>query len=160
MSNFDNYLWKRILIITSEDIGLASPSLMAVIWGLYSSYQVIKKKKDAKHRPERLFLTHAVIALCRAKKSRLVDWTLIANWEGHQDNLLEIPDYAYDKHTLKGKKEGKGIDHFFDEASKLNNMLEIEGEAEIKEIARGYMKEPKKAVPADTSEFPMFNGDK
>ena len=38
----------------------------------------------------------------------------------------EVPDYAYDKHTLKGKRMGRGMKHFFSEGAKINNISEIE----------------------------------
>ena len=120
-SGYDEYLWKRIKIITSEDVGLAEPSLPATVAALSSMYQEQKKKKDEKHKPERLFLTHAVLILCRAKKSRLVDWTLIAFWNEHEGTMREIPDYAFDKHNRKGRMMGRGTDHFYTEGSHIEN---------------------------------------
>src|SRR5690606_7436177 len=76
-SGFGEYLWKRLRIITSEDVGLAEPMMPATIEALYRAYVDQAKKKDEKHAPERLYVTHAVLLLCRAQKSRLVDWTLI-----------------------------------------------------------------------------------
>ena len=38
------------------------------------------------------------------------------------ENLkLEIPDYALDMHTVRGKMMGRGIKHFLDEGIKLTN---------------------------------------
>jgi hypothetical protein len=62
-SGYDEYLWKRMKIITSEDVGLAEPALPATIGALYAMYVDQKKKKDAANRPERLFLVHAVLLL-------------------------------------------------------------------------------------------------
>lgn len=39
--------------------------------------------------------------------------------------LLGIPDYAYDKHTSKGKKMGRGLAHFIYESSLLDNESEF-----------------------------------
>jgi hypothetical protein len=33
----------------------------------------------------------------------------------------EIPDHALDKHTMRGRKMGRGSKHFFEEGSKLVN---------------------------------------
>jgi replication-associated recombination protein RarA len=135
-SGFDEYLWKRMKIITSEDVGLAEPLMPATIHALYQSYQEQKKKKDEKHRPERLFLIHAVLLLCRAKKSRLVDWTLIHYWNAHPVEDRDIPDYAYDKHTSKGRSLGRGNAHFFTEGSALSNHAEQPEEAERKRLVQ------------------------
>ena len=135
-SGYDEYIWKRLKIITSEDVGLAEPMMPATIQALYQSYLEQKKKKDEKNRPERLFLVHAVLLLCRAKKSRLVDWTLIQNWNSHDESRLPIPEYAYDKHNAKGRAMGRGMEHFFKEGTLLENADEQPREAERKDKAR------------------------
>lgn len=135
-SNYGEYIWKRMKIISSEDIGLAEPNISANIHALYEMYNEQVKKSDGKKNPERLFLTHAVLMLCRAKKSRLVDWTLMKSFRGHADELIEVPDYAFDKHNVKGRKMGRGWDHFFTEGSKLENHTPLPGEKEARAAAR------------------------
>lgn len=134
-SNFGEYVWKRLKIMCSEDIGLAEPNMPANIQALYEMYQYQAKKKDEKHAPERLFLTHAVLMLCRAKKSRLIDWTLLHYWEKHPTYNLPVPDYAYDKHNAKGRMMGRGLSHFYNEGSHLDNHEVQEGEIEMKRAA-------------------------
>ena len=131
-SNFAEYVWKRIRIITSEDIGLANPALPATINALYQFHKEQAKKKDDKNQPERLFLTQAILLLCRSEKSRLVDWTLLHVWNCHQNRLRPIPDYAYDRHNDKGRKLGRGWGHFFNEGTMLHPHQPVEGEEEAK----------------------------
>lgn len=135
-SGYDEYLWKRIKIITSEDIGLAEPALPSTIAALFGMYQEQKKKKDTAHQPERLFLTHAVLLLSRARKSRLVDWTLIAFWNEHDKRNLPIPEYALDKHNRRGRMMGRGLDHFYEEGTRLENWAEQTNETAMKKRAR------------------------
>lgn len=136
ISNFNEYLWKRIRIISSEDIGLAEPNISSEIWSLYELYREQAKKKDDKHFPERLFLVHAVIKLCRAKKSRHIDWQTVYAFGCHQSRFREIPDYAYDKHTKKGRKMGRGFAHFIEEGCKLEVHEPVLGELEALENAK------------------------
>lgn len=131
-SNFAEYVWKRIRIITCEDIGLANPHLPATINALYQFHKEQAKKKDDKNQPERLFLTQAILILCRSEKSRMIDWTLLHSWNCHQYELRPIPDYAYDRHNEKGRKLGRGWGHFFNEGTKLHPHQPIEGEEEAK----------------------------
>jgi replication-associated recombination protein RarA len=131
-SGYDEYLWKRMKIICSEDIGLAEPFMPATIQALYSMYTDQKKKKDTKNQPEKLFLIHAVLLLVRANKSRLVDWALITAFDVNARTRLEIPDFAYDKHNKKGRAMGRGIDHFWKEGSKLSNHTPLPREEEYK----------------------------
>jgi len=144
-SNYDEYLWKRIKIITSEDVGLASINMPIIIEALYNNYTEQKKKKDEKNRPERLFLIHAILLLVRAPKSRLVDWTLISFFNNHETDDREIPEYALDNHTIRGKKMGRNYKYFYDESSKLNNHTLLDKEEERKKLAKDSEENKKKA---------------
>jgi replication-associated recombination protein RarA len=141
-SNYDEYLWKRLKIITSEDVGLAVHHLPATVYALYQNYVDQKKKKDEKHRPERLFLTHAVLLVCRAKKSRVVDHALMHFWNTHYANKKPIPEFAHDKHTQAGRSAGYGWNHFFEEGAKLQNIGAVEGEQYYKKLARQSVENP------------------
>ncbi|MBI4331419.1 MAG: hypothetical protein HY673_09080 [Chloroflexi bacterium] len=132
ISGFGEYLWKRLRVMSSEDIGLAEPMMPSAIRALYDSWSELHKKKDP---GERLFIIHAVLLLVRARKSRLVDNCLIASYGNHPAGKA-IPDYALDKHTLKGKKLGRGFNHFFEVGARLENHAEQEGEKEYGEVAR------------------------
>ena len=136
VSNYAEYVWKRLRIISSEDIGLAEPNISANIWALYEMHKEQAKKKDDKNEPQRLFLTHAVLMLCRAQKSRLIDWTLIDHWTCHKNKLRPIPDFAYDKHNEKGRKLGRGWGHFFTIGTLLEPHTPLPGELEAKEAAK------------------------
>lgn len=115
------YVWKRLMIISSEDVGLATPGISTEINSLYQMWKELAKKKDDKHFPERLFLVHAIILLSRAKKSRYIDWQTVYVFGCHSSRFREVPDFAFDKHTRKGKKLGRGMAHFIDEGCKLEN---------------------------------------
>jgi len=121
-SNYGEALWRRLRVICSEDIGLGSPLMPAVIHALYLAWTDARKRKDDKQRSWRLFTTHAVLALVTAPKSRTIDHALLTFW-GEVDRgdapRLPIPDLALDKHTLAGKKRGRGWKHFFEEGSLL-----------------------------------------
>lgn len=156
-SGNDAYLWKRMFVILSEDIGLAEPHLPATIRALYDTYLELKKKNDEKHRPEKLMLIHAVLLMVRAKKSRLVDWALCAAFLDHDETNMPIPDYALDKHTQKGKAMGRGWDHFFTEGSKLNNTDLQPGEKEYEVIARNALLKGKRVDAQKKGQADMFD---
>ncbi len=124
LAGFGEYVWKRLRIITSEDVGLASPGLGAEIRALYDNWLDQRKKKDERHGPERLYLVHAVILLCRAPKSRLVDHALIVLYEGTR-SARDIPDFALDKHTARGRRRRRGWKHFWSEGAKLHPASEV-----------------------------------
>ena len=105
-------LWNRLRVIASEDIGIANPNASLLVDVLEKQYMAAGKNESS-----RLFLVHAVLYLARSPKSRIVDnlLTVVYNTE----EKLQIPDYALDKHTYRGKKMGRGWEHFFAEGAKL-----------------------------------------
>lgn len=149
LAGYSEYLWKRMRIISSEDIGLAEPNMPANIWSLYELYTDQKKKNDKFHFPERLYLVHAILLIVRAKKSRVVDHALCVYYNLDRKDpaqRIELHDFCYDKHTAKGKAMGRGFDHFFSEGIKLENEV---GDDPYLEDARRILisKEKKKPAP-------------
>jgi len=141
-SGYSEYVWKRLRIMSSEDIGLAEKSISSEIWALYCMFKEQAKKKEDKNEPQRLFLTHAVFMLSRARKSRLIDWALLWAWLTHKFRKLAIPDIAYDKHNERGRKLKRGWGHFFREGALLNNHVEQDRESEFRERAAKAVSDP------------------
>jgi replication-associated recombination protein RarA len=133
LTGYDEYAWKRLRIMASEDVGPAEPNLPATIAALYSTYVELKKKKDEAHAPQRLQFVHAVILLATARKNRIVDHALIHHFGNHATLKRDIPDCALDKHTARGKRMGRGAEHFFAEGIKLANET---GDDPYRELAR------------------------
>jgi replication-associated recombination protein RarA len=125
-SGYAQYVWKRLLMITSEDVGLAEPTLPANIRALYDTWTETRKRKDERH-PERMFLVHAVLLLVRARKSRICDHAKMWAYSDHIE-WRDIPDVALDKHTLRGKRMGRGFEHFFTEGQHLENEADFPDE--------------------------------
>lgn len=156
-SGYDEYLWKRIKVIVSEDIGLAEPNLPATIHALASFYKDVKAKTKGQERPsERIFLTHAVMLLCRAKKSRVIDHVQVFFFRAHKNERKPVPDFAKDKHTAEGKRMGRGLAHFFDEGAKLNNMGDVDGEEHYLALAKEILFEEERQGQAEKSENTLF----
>ena len=116
-SGYTAYVWRRLLVITSEDVGLAEPTMPATIHALHQAALTLEaKRKDSGRLP----LVHAVLLLSRAKKSRIVDHALIAF--SADETVRPVPDVAVDKHTKRGRAMGRGREHFFEEGSLLANV--------------------------------------
>jgi replication-associated recombination protein RarA len=137
------YLWGRILVIVSEDIGPAAPpGFVGDIRALYDTWQEQKAKNNPNH-PERLMLIHAVHMLVHCPKSRVIDDAIWATYA--QTDLLdpEVPDYCLDMHTAEGRRMGRGIDHWFEEACKLENEADIPNPY-LEIVMRGYSEDTAK----------------
>ena len=141
-SNYQEYVWKRLRIMASEDVGLAVPGIVAEIHALYQHHKLQATKKEDKNQPERLFLTHAVLMLCRAPKSRVVDHALLYHWMRHEHVHLEVPDFALDKHNERGRRLGRGWRHFFFTGTLLADSGSVPGEHEYKQLAMDAVGSP------------------
>ena len=120
-SGYQQYLWRRLLTISAEDCwGLISFEIEA----LYHSWNLIQKRKKGGGR---IFASKAVILLCQARKCRDADHlqNLVYDEKQIDEKKLEesiaearknpekIPEYAFDCHTLKGKRRGLTKKDFF-----------------------------------------------
>lgn len=114
-----NYAFKRLRIIASEDVGPADNPTVLLIRALYENW--LEQRKLQRNRDDlctSVFLTHAVIALCRCPKSRMVDHALMVFYEEPLEHR-EIPDYALDRHTDRGRRMGRGVGHFLSTGTEL-----------------------------------------
>ena len=96
------YLWRRLSIIVLEDIGLADPFAAILVNSLAQSSERINKNGYV----ETLHPGMAVMYLCRAFKSREVDYML--EFVDHKRKLgqkLELLDHDLDCHTQKGREK-------------------------------------------------------
>jgi hypothetical protein len=120
------FTWYRLATIASEDIGPADNNMVILIDVLRRNAAECTRRPG---RPtERIMLAHAVIALCRAPKSRIADdlCALTSHRIESEGEKLEIPDYALDFHTKRGRAKGRqiddrGWDHWAAEGCKLAN---------------------------------------
>jgi replication-associated recombination protein RarA len=117
-TGFGEYVWKRLKIIASEDVGPADHTAAPTITALYQHWLEQRKKKDTRHAPERLFLVHAVLFLAGCRKSRTVDHALITMYEAPR-GARKIPDFALDRHTAAGRKLRRGWKHFWEQGARL-----------------------------------------
>jgi replication-associated recombination protein RarA len=122
LSGFGGYVWKRLRIISSEDVGLAEPLMPLLVRSLYENWlEETKRQKTPGYEGfHRVFLVHAVVALARARKSRMLDHALVVMYAGERPTP-EVPDYALDRHTQRGRELGRGFDHFVAEGARLEN---------------------------------------
>ena len=121
-SRFGEYVWRRLLTVSAEDCaGICTRE----IWALYQAWKLIRKQKKTGGR---VFVAKAVILLCQQPKSRDADH--LTNYvydrqlpadaeieaaldEARSGPPPDIPDYAFDVHTRKGRTRGATREQFF-----------------------------------------------
>ena len=122
-SGYQQYLWRRLLTISAEDCwGVITHEIES----LYRAWETIHKQKAGKGR---IFAAKAVILLAQARKCRdadhlsnfIYDRTMIdakrltkAIEEARKNpENVELPEYTFDCHTMRGRKRGKTKAQFF-----------------------------------------------
>jgi replication-associated recombination protein RarA len=113
----EDYLWKRLLVVSVEDVGFGEPSAPVMLNALYQMVRTFDRSMGER----KLFAVHAVRYLCGCTKDRtsdeMVNWVIQAVADGTARPA--IPDYALDMHTAEGRARGRGKRHFWEEGARL-----------------------------------------
>ncbi len=116
------YLWKRLQVISVEDIGWGDPHAAVLIRSLYEMAHDLNRTDGERL----LYAIAAVRYLCACKKDRsndeMINWVIREVESGRR--LPEIPEYAIDMHTARGRAMGRGQRHFWEEGAVLQPELE------------------------------------
>lgn len=120
--DMEEKLWRRLQAISVEDIGMGNPQAAILINNLNQM-----RKNFSYNEPDRaMMFVHAIRYLCESTKDRSSD--LLKNIIIKKFALgyvPEIPDYALDKHTTRGKKMHRGSMHFLEVDSKVTPQLKV-----------------------------------
>ena len=149
LPKFEMYLWRRLMVIANEDIGIANPDVIVQVTMLRA--QFFEFRSLGKDGTCRLIIANAILLMCRSPKARIADHlqrVVTQQWMDDQAAGMPrpIPDYAYDNHTLKGRKMGRGLDFWLDVGCELENPAE-EVEDPYQERAEALWRAGKKAAP-------------
>ncbi len=114
--DLEEYLWKRLKAICVEDIGFGDVQAPILINSLDQMRKTFPRGGEGV-----LYAVHAVRYLCACKKDRSDDEMIDYIVDGYEKGTIfpQIPDYAYDMHTLKGQQMKRGYEHFDKVASNI-----------------------------------------
>lgn len=130
---FEDKLWRRLIAISVEDIGFGEP--MAPV--LVNNLNQMRKEFPYNDGDRPMFFIHAIRYLCRCTKERSSDH--VKNMVIHDfahGKKPEVPEYALDMHTVRGREMGRDVLHFLTEASRVEPQLENE---EFKKLHEQYV---------------------
>lgn len=117
---FLSMVCNRLELISHEDIDtLANPAIVPYVRTACEQakawYELPNPGKS------RMAIGNAIRLMARAPKSREGDHFQAAVGLANllEGKLPDVPDFAYDMHTAKGKQLGRGLEHFREEGAKL-----------------------------------------
>jgi len=123
-SGYRDYVWKRLYTISAEDChGIITKEIEA----LHTGHELVNK--NSREPKGRIFVSKAIILLCRCDKNRDADHLqnlVVDTIKGTEDDIekwfddvrknpVPVPEYTHDVHTLQGKRRGKTKKDFFKE---------------------------------------------
>jgi replication-associated recombination protein RarA len=104
-SGYFRYVWKRLSVVASEDIGNGNPMAIVVVNALRQSYEAVIDSKNRNRGDALLFIFQAVLYLCRSEKLREADTLVnLITKEFQQGKRLEIQEHSIDPHTERGRE--------------------------------------------------------
>lgn len=109
-------LWRRLLVISVEDVGFGNLNAATQIKNLNE----MRKNFPYDDGDQPIFFIHAIRILCDSEKDRSSD--LLKNIivkEFAMGRKPTVMDVALDKHTKRGQAMGRDSMHFFHEGSKV-----------------------------------------
>lgn len=123
-SGYWKYIWKRLLIFCAEDVGMADPDAIVRVNALAHAYETIRKNQPKGVPVEGDILAMAVLYLARAYKNREVDEfkNVLEHRKEKEDWQPEIPEFALDVHTRRGRAMGKTEADWWKEGAKVEGL--------------------------------------
>lgn len=134
---FEEKLWRRLLAISVEDIGMGNPEAAIYVNNLNQMRQEFAYNESDRA----MFFIHAIRLLAESTKDRSSD--LLKNIvikSFAMGYVPKIPDFALDKHTLRGQEMGRDSFHFLHEASKVVPQMEVDNhyKEDYEELLKTY----------------------
>jgi replication-associated recombination protein RarA len=147
---FEEKLWRRLSVICVEDIGFGDTNACVFI----NTLNNLRENFPYNDGDRPIFFVHAIRYLCRQKKERSSDIMKNLMVKKFESGFIpEIPEYAYDMHTQKGREMGRDEIHFLREASKVFPQLNDDDEALKEELIAVIEKEAKEKIKKTGSAF-------
>jgi hypothetical protein len=117
---YGSMLLNRLRIILHEDLDVvARPDIIAGVEATIQQIETIRADPKKKSKV-RMLLGTIIRIMARAPKSREGDHFHVAvGWPVVNGTPPVIPEWAYDKHTSQGRRQGRGLDHFRESSCQL-----------------------------------------
>jgi replication-associated recombination protein RarA len=129
----EDMLWRRLAIMSVEDVGVADPLAPVVV----ETLERLRKLHPYNDIDRATYFAQAIRHLCRAKKDLSVGVIMgIVRKEFERGMLPVIPPEAFDMHCKKGRESGKTFRDFLQEGNVVAPPSEEYESAEYKALEK------------------------
>lgn len=134
------YLWKRLMVISVEDVGMGNPMAAVVVNNLYE----MSKHLNYPSGDYAMMFVQAIRYMCSSDKERgTCNLNSVMQRRINRGDKLEIPEYVVDMHTQQGREMGRDYLYFLDVASQVNPEVNPDGNTwkeELREMIEAEQK--------------------
>ncbi len=123
---YEAYMWRRLVVIANEDLGIAAGWILEFVPQQRAIYFELRAERGG-NGSAKMVLANTILAMCRSPKCRMADeFKCVVEQDRRHGTRLEVPDYALDMHTATGKRKGRGHQFWLDEGCVLSPVADVE----------------------------------
>ena len=134
----EHVMWRRLIMIAMEDIGFGDLQAANIVFTYYQAKDLFERDNGDRQLP----FIQAIRYLCRCPKERsssyYVNLQMLKYDRGH---VIDVPDYALDKHTKRGKEMGRDTMYFYTDGDRVFPEYEDEENLHTRSLKERAMKE-------------------
>lgn len=131
-------MWRRLIMIAMEDIGFGDLQATVIVYTYYQAKDLFERDNGDRQ----LTFIQAIRYLCRSPKERSSSYYQnLQMSKFDRGYVMEVPDYALDKHTKRGKEMGRDTMYFYTDGDRVNPEYEDEENLHTKALKQKAMEE-------------------
>lgn len=134
----EHVMWRRLIMIAMEDIGFGDLQATPVVYAYYQAKDLFERDNGDRQLP----FIQAIRYLCRCPKERSSSYyqNLVMK-KFDKGYVMQVPDYALDKHTKRGKELGRDTMYFYTDGDRVSPEHEDEENLHTKALKKKAMEE-------------------
>lgn len=134
----EHVMWRRLIMIAMEDIGFGDLQAAVIVYTYYQAKDLFERDNGDRQ----LTFIQAIRYLCRSPKERSSSYYQnLQMSKFDRGYVMEVPDYALDKHTKRGKEMGRDTMYFYTDGDRVNPEYEDEENLHTKALKQKAMEE-------------------
>lgn len=127
----EDLMWRRLIMIAMEDIGFGDLKSAPIVYAYYKAKDLYDRESADRQLP----FVQMIRYLCRCQKERSSSYYQnIQELKLENGYKFEIPDYALDKHTERGRQMGRDTMYFYTDGDTVTPEFDDEENLHTKEL--------------------------